>query len=83
MTVNGINYLEFKIRMVQKMGSFADYQGNNNIPEEKRFLFASQMCRILSLGGMMRTGEVKMFGHTITLLQPHTSNNRMKVSFLL
>lgn len=52
------------------MGSFADYQGNNNIPEEKRFLFASQMCRILSLGGMMRTGEVKMFGHTITLLRP-------------
>lgn len=52
------------------MGSFAYYQGNNNILAEKRSLFASQMCRILNLGGMMRTDDVKMFGHTITLLQP-------------
>ena len=63
------------------MGSFADYQGNNNIPEEKRFLFASQMCRILSLGGMMRTGEVKMFGHTITLLRPIPQITEGKFNF--
>ena len=52
------------------MGSFITYRGNATIPEDKKELFTSQMCRILNLGGMMSTSEVKMFGCTITLLQP-------------
>ena len=49
------------------MGSFAYYTGCMTIPEEKKPVFVEQMCRLLYLGGMMTTEEVKMFGNTLTL----------------
>ena len=52
------------------MGSFISYHGNRIISDDKKDLFAKQMCRILDLGGMMDISEVKMFGYTITLLKP-------------
>ena len=52
------------------MGSFAKYYGNTKIPEDKQELFVKQMRRILDLGGMMDTTEVKMFDQTLVLLQP-------------
>ena len=52
------------------MGSFAYYTGCMTIPEEKKPVFVEQMCRLLYLGGMMNTEEVKMFGNTLTLLKP-------------
>lgn len=52
------------------MGSYAAYCGNYNIPEDKQALFEEQMLRILDLGGMMDTTEVKMFDQTLMLLQP-------------
>lgn len=52
------------------MGSFAYYTGCMTIPEEKKPVFVEQMCRLLYLGGMMTTEEVKMFGNTLTLLKP-------------
>lgn len=52
------------------MGSFAAYYGNTKIPEDKQELFVEQMCRILDLGGMMDTTEVKMFDQTLALLRP-------------
>lgn len=63
------------------MGSFISYRGNATIPEDKKELFTSQMCRILNLGGMMSTSEVKMFGCTITLLQPVEIGAGNKISF--
>lgn len=52
------------------MGSFAYYRGNGAIPEEKKDIFAKQMCRVLDLGGMMGFTEVKMLDKTIPLLRP-------------
>lgn len=52
------------------MGSFAKYYGTTKIREDKQELFVEQMHRILDLGGMMDTTEVKMFDQTLTLLQP-------------
>ena len=52
------------------MGSFAYYTGCMTIPEEKKPVFVEQMCRLLYLGGMMTTEEVKMFGNTLILLKP-------------
>lgn len=63
------------------MGSFISYRGNTTIPEDKKELFTGQMCRILNLGGMMSTSEVKMFGCTITLLQPVEIGAGNRISF--
>ncbi len=52
------------------MGSFAAYYGNTKTPEDKQELFVEQMRRILDLGGMMDTTEVKMFDQTLALLRP-------------
>ena len=63
------------------MGSFITYRGNAVIPEDKKELFASQMCRILNLGGMTSTSEVKMFDCTITLLRPVEIGAGNKINF--
>lgn len=63
------------------MGSFAKYYGNCKIPEEKQELFIEQMRRILDLGGMMDTTEVKMFNQTLTLLQPVRTIKEDKIYF--
>lgn len=63
------------------MGSFITYRGNAIIPDDKKELFASQMCRILNLGGMMSTSEVKMFDCSITLLQPVEIGVEQNISF--
>ena len=63
------------------MGSFAKYYGNTKIPEDKQELFVEQMRRILDLGGMMDTTEVKMFDQTLTLLQPVRTIKEDKIYF--
>lgn len=63
------------------MGSFAKYHGNSKIPEDKQELFAEQMRRILDLGGMMNTTEVRMFDQTLTLLQPVGTIKEDKIYF--
>lgn len=63
------------------MGSFAKYYGNTQIPEDKQELFIEQMRRILDLGGMMDTTEVKMFDQTLALLQPVGTIKEDKIYF--
>lgn len=63
------------------MGSFAKYYGNRRMPEDKQELFVEQMRRILDLGGMMDTVEVKMFDQTFTLLQPVGTIKEDKIYF--
>ena len=63
------------------MGSFITYRGNAIIPEDQKELFTSQMCRILNLGGMMSTSEVKMFDCTIILLRPVERSADHNISF--
>lgn len=63
------------------MGSFAKYYGITQIPEDKQELFAEQMRRILDLGGMMDTAEVKMFDQTLTLLRPVGTIKEDKIYF--
>ena len=63
------------------MGSFAKYYGITQILEDKQELFAEQMRRILDLGGMMDTTEVRMFDQTLTLLQPVRTIKEDKIYF--
>ena len=52
------------------MGTFADYIGTMDIPENQRAEYARQMLRLLHAGGMMSVDEVGLFGHRIRLLYP-------------
>lgn len=52
------------------MGSFGEYSGAYQIPEEKRELFSEQMIKILNYGGMMEFDAVSMYGHELGLLKP-------------
>ena len=63
------------------MGSYAAYYGSYNISEDKQAVFVKQMLRVLDLGGMMDTTEVKMFDQTLTLLQPVGKIKEDKIYF--
>ena len=52
------------------MGTFAEYIGTMDIPENRRAEYARQMLRLLHAGGMMSVDEVGLFGHRIRLLYP-------------
>lgn len=63
------------------MGSYAAYYDSYNIPEDKQAVFVKQMLRVLDLGGMMDTTEVKMFDQILTLLQPVGKIKEDKIYF--
>lgn len=52
------------------MGTFAEYIGTMDIPEDWRAEHARGMLRLLHAGGMMSVDEVGLFGHRIRLLYP-------------
>lgn len=52
------------------MGTFAEYIGTMDIPENWRAEYARRMLRMLHAGGMMSVDEVGLFGHRIRLLYP-------------
>lgn len=52
------------------MGTFADYIGTMDIPENQRAEYVRQMLGLLHAGGMMSVDEVGLFGHRIRLLYP-------------
>ncbi len=52
------------------MGTFAEYIGEMDVPEDRRAEYAQQMLRLLHAGGMMSVDEVGLFGHRIRLLYP-------------
>ena len=52
------------------MGTFAEYIGTMDIPENRRAEYARQMLRLLHAGGMMSVDEAGLFGHRIRLLYP-------------
>ena len=52
------------------MGTFAEYIGTMDIPEDRRAEHARRMLRLLHAGGMMSVDEVGLFGHRIRLLYP-------------
>ena len=52
------------------MGTFAEYIGEMDVPEDRRAEYARQMLRLLHAGGMMSVDEVGLFGHRIRLLYP-------------
>ena len=52
------------------MGTFADYVGKLDIPEEKRSEYAQQMLTLLHAGGMLSVDGVGLFGRRIQLFYP-------------
>lgn len=52
------------------MGTFAEYIGEMDVPEDRRAEYAQQMLRLLHAGGIMSVDEVGLFGHRIRLLYP-------------
>lgn len=52
------------------MGTFADYIGIMDIPEEERKEYAQQMLKLLCAGGMMSVQEVELYGKRLYLLSP-------------
>lgn len=52
------------------MGTFADYIGTMDVPENRCAEYARQMLGLLHAGGMMSVNEVGLFGHRIRLLYP-------------
>lgn len=52
------------------MGTFAEYIGTMDVPEDRRAEYARQMLRLLHAGGMMSVDEVGLFSHRIRLLYP-------------
>ena len=52
------------------MGTFADYIGEMDIPENQRAEYAQRMLKLLHASGMMSVDEVGLFGHRIRLLYP-------------
>ena len=63
------------------MGTFAYYEGDNEIPEEKREEFAQAIVKILREGGMMKIHEVSIFDKSIHLLSPVELDSNGKVQF--
>lgn len=52
------------------MGTFIDYYGAMEIPEEKGEEFLSRAKQIIDLGGLMDLEEVSMYGINLLLLKP-------------
>lgn len=52
------------------MGTFAEFIGEMNVPENHRAEYARQMLKLLHAGGMMSVDKVGLFGHRIRLLYP-------------
>lgn len=52
------------------MGTFADYIGAMDVPEDRRAEYARRMLRLLHAGGMMSVDEMGLFSHRIRLLYP-------------
>ena len=52
------------------MGSFATYNGEVTIPEDKKQEFNENMIKLLQLGGMVEIDEVNLHGKHINLIRP-------------
>ena len=52
------------------MGTFTDYTGMTDVPENQCAKYARQMLGRLHADGMMPADEVGLFGHRIRLLYP-------------
>ena len=52
------------------MGTFAEYIGTMDVPENRRAEYAQRMLKLLHAGGMMSVDEVGLFRHRIRLLYP-------------
>lgn len=52
------------------MGTFMDYTGMTDVPENQCAKYARQMLGLLHAGGMMSVDEVGLFGRRIRLLYP-------------
>lgn len=63
------------------MGTFADYSGEMDIPEEKRDCFGQQILKILNYGGMMQADKVRLFDRELVLLKPLELSGEGKVVF--
>lgn len=50
------------------MGTFTDYTGMTDVPENQCAKYARQMLGRLHAGGMMSADEVGLFGRRIRLL---------------
>lgn len=63
------------------MGTFASYNGNMDIPEEKRKIFTEQMLKILNYGGMLQFEKVNIYGKQIALIKPPEPDEDGNVEF--
>ena len=52
------------------MGTFIDYYGAMEIPEEKGEEFLSRAKQIIDVGGLMDLEEASMYGINLLLLKP-------------
>lgn len=52
------------------MGTFANYVGTINIPEDKKQEFNENMIKLLGFGGMMQFDQVSLYGKKIDLIHP-------------
>lgn len=52
------------------MGTYVDYCGDMNIPEDKREEFLSRVKKLTNLGGMMRLHWVETCGDKLLMLKP-------------
>ena len=63
------------------MGSFANYIGLMEIPEQFKSEFSGRILKILNYGGMMDIETVSMFQEKIELLLPIDINSNDNISF--
>lgn len=56
------------------MGTFAWYDGDIEIPEEKKKEFNENMIKLLGLGGMVNFDNVSLYGKEVTLISPVSLN---------
>lgn len=63
------------------MGVFAYYEGNRNVPEEKREIFIKHMLQILNYGGMLQFEKVSIYGKEILLIKPPEPDVNGKLEF--
>lgn len=52
------------------MGTFANYKGKMDVPDERKGIFSQQMEKVLCYGGMMTFEVIHMFGCELGLLVP-------------
>lgn len=52
------------------MGTFAEFIGTMDIPEDDRAEYAQQMLKLLQAGGMMSVQEVQLYGKRLRFLSP-------------